>query len=504
MTIMQAEPIRSIVIVGGGTAGWMAATYLSRRLAHLRLRITVLDSAAIGTVGVGEATVPAIRDFFSAVGLSDRDVLRETGGTIKYGIRFDGWKHAGHSFFHPFGLYGVPARGVAFHQYWLKMRAAGDTTPLSHYCLATQLAERGLFLPPKDRPANDLGVFNFAVHFDASKFAAMLRRLALASGVTHVDGRIDDVELDAERGTVSAVVLDDARRIEGDLWIDCSGFRSLLLGQALGVPYVDWRRWLPVDRAIAIPCAAADADPKPMTVATARAAGWQWRIPLRHRIGNGHVYCSDFTDDAQAEEVLLATLEGEPLAQPNHLRFTTGHRARFWEKNVVALGLSSGFLEPLESTSITLIQSGLERFVALFPDRDVDPRLAATYNRQSVLEFERIRDFLLLHYWSNQRYGEPFWDHMRTLELPEGLATKLDAWRAGGEFVRNEWDTFQDPSWLSMYAGFDDLPRRHSPLADQFSPADLSDTMHRMKEAIGGTLAQAEPHMRFVRRLVGE
>ena len=496
-------PVRSIVIVGGGTAGWMAATYLARRLGHLRPDITVIESAAIGTVGVGEATVPAIRDFLAAIELGEPEVLRETGGTIKYGIRFDGWKQDGHRFFHPFGLYGVAARGVAFHHYWLKMRAAGDATPLSDYCLATQLAERVLFLPPSDRPANDLGVFNFAVHFDASKFAALLRRLAVANNVRHIDARIEAVERDGGDGRVAAVTLDDGRRIAGDLWIDCSGFRSLLLGEALGVPYVDWRHWLPCDRAIAIPCAAADGPTTPFTVATARKGGWQWRIPLRHRVGNGYVYCSDHVGDDEAERDLLASLEGEPLAAPNRLRFTTGHRARFWDRNVVALGLASGFLEPLESTSISLIQSGLERFVALFPDKDFDPRLAATYNRQSVLEFERLRDFLLLHYWSNRRVGEPFWDRMRALEPTEGLQIKLDAWRAGGEFVRNEWDTFQDPSWLSMYAGFDDLPARHSPLADQVSERDLADSLSRMRAAIADTLAHAEPHDAFLARTVG-
>jgi tryptophan halogenase len=497
----MANPIRSIVIVGGGTAGWMAATYLSRRLAHLDVAITVVESSAIGTVGVGEATVPAIRDFFAAVGLTDAEVLRETEGTIKYGIRFDGWKAAGHRFFHPFGLYGVPARGVAFHHFWLKLRQAGDRTPLSAYCLATQLAESGRFLPPAERPANDLGVFDFAMHFDASRFAVLLRSRATAAGVCHVDARIEGVERNGESGGMAAIVLEYGRRITGDLWLDCSGFRSLLLGETLAVPYVDWRRWLPCDRAIAVPCRNARPDPQPFTVASARPAGWQWRIPLRHRIGNGHVYCSEFLSDAAAETMLLDTLEGEALAPPNRLRFTTGHRARFWHGNVVGLGLAAGFLEPLESTSITLIQSGLERLVRFFPDAGFDPRLAAIYNRQSVLEFERIRDFLLLHYWANGRHAEPFWDHMRSIELTEGLQVKLDTWRAAGEFVRNEWDTFQDPSWLSMYAGFEDLPRHHSPLADQFSPAELSDTLARMRAAIRATVAQAEPHAAYLARV---
>ncbi|MBB6503167.1 tryptophan halogenase [Sphingomonas endophytica] len=494
------DPIRSIVIVGGGTAGWMAATFLARRLAHLRLSITVVESSAIGTIGVGEATVPAIRDFFAAIDLGEADVLRETEATIKYGIRFAGWKEPGHDFFHPFGLYGVAAHGVPFHHYWLKLRANGDATPLGAYCLATQLAERGLFLPPVDRPANELGVFNFAVHFDASKFAALLRRLALANGVQHVDARIDAVARDGEDGRVTTVTLDDGRAIAGDLWIDCSGFRSLLLGEALHVPFVDWRRWLPCDRAVAIPCTAAQVH-RPFTTATATRAGWRWHIPLRHRVGNGHVYCSDFIDDAAAEGELLAALEGEPLAAPNRIRFTAGHRARFWEKNVVGLGLASGFLEPLESTSITLIQSGLERLIPLFPACDIDPRLAATYNRQSVLEFERIRDFLMLHYSGNQRVGEPFWDHVRAIEPTEGLQGKLDAWRAAGEFVRREWDTFQDASWLSMYAGFDDLPARYAVRADEVPVADLRDSLTRMRAAIDGTLRHAEPHEDFLTRV---
>jgi tryptophan halogenase len=493
-------PVRSIVIVGGGTAGWMSASYLARKLAHLSVAITVIDSSEIGTVGVGEATVPAIRDFFAALELGEPDILRETEGTIKYGIRFNGWGGDGHRFFHPFGLYGVPARGVAFHQYWLKLRQAGHSLSLDDYCLCTQLAEAGLFLPPPDRPANDLGIFNFAVHFDASKFAALLRRLSLSNGVAHIDARIVDVEHDGESGAVAAAKLADGQRVAADLWIDCSGFRSLLLGQALNVPFVDWRAWLPCDRAIAIGCEAAD-DHKPMTTSTAHAAGWQWHIPLQHRIGNGYVYCSDFIADDEAERVLRESLEGAPLTQANRLQFMTGHRQRFWDKNVVAIGLSSGFLEPLESTSITLIQSGLERFVQLFPDRACDPRLATTYNRQSTLEFERIRDFLVLHYWCNRRYGEPFWDRMRALMLPDSLQTKLDAWRASGEFVRYEWESFQDPSWLSMYAGFDQLPDRHSPLADQFEEAQLLDTFSRMRDAIAGTLELAEPQRDFLKRI---
>ncbi|WP_112383949.1 tryptophan halogenase family protein [Sphingomonas carotinifaciens] len=497
----MSDPLRSIVIVGGGTAGWMAATYLARRLSHLRPDITVIESPAIGTVGVGEATVPAIRDFLAAVELGEPEVLRETEGTIKYGIRFVDWQTKGHAFFHPFGLYGVPAGGVSFHHHWLRAREAGDATPLDAYCLATQLADHGLFLAPPDRPENDLGHFNFALHFDAVRFAHLLSRLAIANGVRHVPARIDAVMRDPQSGDVSGVRLESGAVVRGDLWIDCSGFRSLLLGEAMGVPYRDWREWLPCDRAVAMPCAPAGAMMHPRTTATALPAGWQWHIPLRHRIGNGYVYCSDHVSDDEAEQTLRDRLEGAPLGNANRLRFTPGHRAEVWHRNVVGVGLASGFLEPLESTSISLVQSGLQRLVQLWPQRDIDPRLAAVYNRQSVLEFERIRDFLLIHYMFNRRIGEPFWDRMRAIEPPDHLRMKLDSWRACGEFVRYEWESFQDPSWLSLYAGLNQLPAHHSMLADAYPMPALSGHLASIRASIARVLAHGERHDRFLARV---
>ncbi|WP_242153248.1 tryptophan halogenase family protein [Sphingomonas sp. BAUL-RG-20F-R05-02] len=495
---MTEAPIRSILIVGGGTAGWMAATLLARRLEKQPVSITVVESPDIRTVGVGEATVPAIRDYFRAIGASDFDVMRATQGTLKLGIEFCGWAGPGTSFFHPFGLYGTSSRGVAFHHYWLKRRLAGDATPLAAYSLCTELAMANHVLPPPNKPANELGVFDWAVHFDAGLYARFLAVKATREhGVTHVEGTIDGVALDSESGNIASVSLADGRTLEADLFIDCSGFRSLLLGGALGIGYEDWIDLLPCDRAVAIPCERTSAL-TPFTRSTALPAGWQWRIPLQHRVGNGYVYSSRHVSDDEAVATLQSRLEGAPLAEPNLLRFRTGHRERFWHRNCIALGLAAGFLEPLESTSITLIQSGIERLVSLFPDRRFDPALADEFNRITTLEYARIRDFLVLHYYGNARTGEPMWDACRDLVLPEALAYKLRQFRSRGTMVRYEWESFQDPSWLSMFVGLGILPERYDPLADHFSGDQLDAAMSRMRDAIGKAIALSTPHATFL------
>jgi tryptophan halogenase len=493
----ETDPIRSIVIAGGGTAGWMAAAALARRFERHAITVTVVESSAIGTVGVGEATVPGIRDFFRDLGISGSEVMQATNGTVKLGIAFEGWRHEGHRFFHPFGLYGAPSRGVQFHQFWIKMRAAGHETPLADYCLCTELAENNLFMPPPEAPRGDLGIFDWAVHFDASLFARFLARRAKAAGVTHIDAKIEGVNLDGESGRIASLALEDGRTIAGDLFIDCTGFRGLLLGQALGIPYVDWTDILPCDRAVAMPCVRG-GELTPYTRSTARSAGWQWRIPLQSRVGNGYVYCSRHISDDEAVATLRANLEGEALAEPHLIRFTTGKRERLWAGNCVALGLAGGFLEPLESTSITVIQTGIERLIEFFPDRNFDPLLAEEYNRIADLEYERIRDFLLLHYWGNQRHGEPMWDQVRAQNLPEPLAYKVALWKARGRFVRYQWESFLDPSWLSLYAGLGIFPEAFDPSADFFSVADLDDAFAKMREAIGRARALAVPHEQFI------
>ena len=493
----EARPIRSIVIAGGGTAGWMAAAAFARRFERHGIAITVVESRAIGTVGVGEATVPGIRDYFRDIGTSATEVMQATNGTAKLGIEFENWRHDGHRFFHPFGLYGAPSRGVQFHQYWLKMRAAGRETPLADYCLCTQLAQDNLFMPPPDAPPSDLGVFDWAVHFEAAAFARFLSARAQAQGVRHVDATIEDVELDGESGNIAALKLDDGRRIEGDLFIDCTGFRALLIGQALGTSYIDWSDILPCDRAVAMPCERS-GPMTPYTRSTALKAGWQWRIPLQSRVGNGYVYASTHISDDEAVATLKARLEGEALAEPNLIRFTTGKRERVWVKNCVALGLASGFLEPLESTSITLIQTGIERLIDYFPDRNFDPALSAEYNRIATQEYERIRDFLLYHYWGNARHGEKMWDTVRAQALPADLQRKIDLWTARGRFVRYLWESFADPSWLSLYVGLDLIPDHYDPLADFFSTDDLDDAFAKMREAVARAKALAIPHDQFI------
>lgn len=495
-----AERLRSIIIVGGGTAGWMTAALLARRLAPLGIALTLIESSAIGTIGVGEATTPAIRDYFEAAGLDEGAVMRAAEGTAKLGIEFEGWTGEGSRFFHPFGLYGSASGGVAFHHYWLRQRAAGDGTPLDRYSLASRLAQAGAMMAPI-RPAPDFAFFDWALHFDARLYAGYLGEVATARGVRRIDAQIRSVERDPTTGRIIAVHTVEQGAISGDLFVDCTGFRSLLLGVALDEPFVDWSAFLPVDRAVAIPSATppGSAPLAPYTRSIARGAGWQWRIPLRHRIGNGYVYCSRFLSDDEAAATLAGALDGTALAEPSLLRFRTGHRRRFWSSNCVGVGLSAGFLEPLESTSITLIHSAIERLVDLLPDTRMDPALAAEYNRITALEYERVRDFLILHYHGNARV-EPFWRERRAAPLPEPLAHKIRMFRSRGELVRYDWETFADPSWLSLFAGLNMLPDRWDPRADVLTTTQIDGAFSRMRADIGRLAAGGVPHRTWLER----
>ncbi len=494
------QPVKSVVILGGGTAGWMTAAALLHRLGRLGVTVTLIESSQIGTIGVGEATVPAIKRYFESLGLDAYELMRATNGTIKLGIEFDGWRHEGHSFIHPFGRYGIQAGPVAFHDLWNRLRAAGESVPLDDYSLGTQLARAGrVFLPPRE-PRGDFEQFDWAVHFDAGRFAQHLRKFSEARGVRRIDARLQEVRLHPEAGHIEQLVLDNGETVSGELYIDCSGFNRLLIDGALHAGFEDWRHWLMCDRAIALPCAAADAVAiAPYTRSRAMTAGWTWRIPLQNRVGNGYVYSSDHITDDAALHTLQAELEGEALAAPNALRFRAGHVRKFWLKNCVAIGLAGGFLEPLESTSISLIQMGIDKLVHFWPDTHMAPELASEYNRLSIQEFERIRDFIILHYCANGRATGELWRYCREMKLPDSLLHKLSLYRARGLIVQYESEAFFSPSWVCMYANFGIEARSWDPLANLLPIEELREVTRRLRGDIAAIAAEGAPHREFLR-----
>ena len=497
MSGSAAPSLRDVVIVGGGTAGWMTAAALSRRLSGLGLSITLIESDAIGTVGVGEATLPHIREFNRAVGIDEREMMRRTAATIKLGIEFCDWGAPGGSYIHPFGAYGEPIGGLPFYQHWLVAHARGRAAPFGEYCLPIVAAKAGRFEP--QQASEGLTAYNYAFQFDAGLYAAYLSELAQGSGVVRKEGRIVAVSRHAESGKVDAVQLEDGSSVGGDLFIDCSGFRALLIEQELAAGFDDWSEWLPCNRAWAVPCSNG-GDSSPYTRATAREAGWQWRIPLQHRVGNGHVYCDAYMGEQAAVDVLMAHLESEAIAEPRQLRFTTGKRRRFWDRNVVAIGLSGGFLEPLESTSIDLIQTGIETLVELFPHDECEKADRAEYNRVMDREYDRIRDFLMLHYVANGREGQPFWDHMRALEQPDSLREKIEAFRARGLTPDYEEGLFLQQSWLSVFIGQGVLPHAVDPRTATITDEDRHDALDGFHGRIAEAAHAMPEHLEFLAR----
>jgi len=496
---LNAPPIRDLVIVGGGTAGWMMAAAASRFLADGQRRITVVESDAIGTVGVGEATIPPIRDWNAMLGIDEAAFVAATGATMKLGIAFDGWGAPGGSYIHPFGQLGRDFNGVDFHMAWLKHRGAPGVGPLEDYWLAAAAAKAARFAPPAPDPRSPLSQLAYAYHFDAALYAAFLRRYAEGGGAVRVEGRIAAVERDG-RGHVGALRLDDGRRVAGELFIDCSGFRSLLLGEAMGVGFEEWTHWLPCDRAVAVP-SARTVPLAPLTRAVAHDAGWRWRIPLQHRTGNGLVYASAHLSDDAAAARLLAALDGQAAAEPRVIRFRTGRRDRLWQGNVVALGLAAGFLEPLESTSIHLIQSGIARLLALFPDTGFAPVLAAEYNRVMAAQYDAVRDFVILHYHANGRVGEPFWDALRAMPIPDTLATRLALFREKGRVLSYDDDLFSVASWVAVLLGQGIVPAGHDPMADALDDARVLAAMAALRGDYARAAAALPPHADYLARL---
>jgi len=462
--------LRSVVIVGGGTAGWMVAAGLARVLEGSSCEVTLVESEAIGTVGVGEATIPSLRAFHELLGIDEQEFLRATRATFKLAIQFREWGGRGETFLHPFGPYGIDIKHELFQAYWLKRRSEGCPSALDEWSVTGLAASLGRFGTRSTDESSPLRNLTYAYHLDATLYARLLRAYAEERGVRRIEGRVVDVAV-GPRGWVDSLRLADGRSVTGDFFIDCSGFESLIIARALQTGYVDWSHWFPCDSAVAVQCESA-AAPVLHTRATARETGWQWRIPLQHRVGNGYVYSSAHLSDDEAATDLLQRLEGAPISAPRHLRFKAGRRASAWVGNCLALGLAAGFLEPLESTSIHLIQTGLGRLFALFPDRDFDPAVSAEYNRLTALEYEHVRDFLILHYAASTRDDSAFWRDCRVMRLPDSLAYKRDLFTKTGRIAILEQETFAAASWLAIYTGLGIWPQRYEPAIDIFgSPA---------------------------------
>ncbi len=492
--------IRRVVIVGGGTAGWMAAAAFARLLNNGYTQVTLVESEEIGTVGVGEATIPPIITFNQMLGLDENDFLAATGGTFKLGIEFVDWGDKGERYFHPFGRFGQDLQGVHFHQLWLRERSRRAIPGIADWSMSAVAARAGRFGRAKADARSPIRELFYAFHFDASLYARYLRGYAERGGVTRIEGRIDAVNLRPEDGYVEAVTLADGRRIEGDLFIDCSGFRGLLIEEALKTGYESYAHWLPCDRAVAAPCALPDPrEPDPFTRATARDAGWQWRIPLQHRMGNGLVYCSEFLDDETARAQLVDSLEGELLGDPRQLRFTAGRRRQSWNRNVVALGLSSGFLEPLESTSIHLVQAAIQRLIALFPDMRFDPGERDEFNRQMHDLYEDVRDFIILHYKATRRADTPFWNRVRTMDVPDSLSRKMALWAGKGRLLREGYDLFANPSWVAVCLGQGLVPQSWEPAVDALDENLVAQALEQMRGGYADVAARLPSHGDFLR-----
>ena len=497
----MTEPIQSIVIVGGGTSGWIAAASLSKYLGKT-VNITLVESDAIGTVGVGEATIPQIRKLNGILGLDEAEFVRATKGSFKLGIEFNDWGRLGESYLHTFGDPGLDLAGLKFHHYWLRAKLSGGSeASLWDYSLHNRAAYAHKFAPLQKVGNTQMGGLSYAYHFDAGLYAKHLRNLAENLGVNRHEGRVVDVILDAETGFIESVKLESGDFIHGDLFIDCSGFRGLLIGDALNVEYEDWSEYLPCNRAVAVACESTKLL-LPYTKSTAREAGWQWRIPLQNRTGNGHVFCDGFTTQDEATDRLVESLDGDIIGSPKQLSFTTGRRQDFWSKNCVSLGLSSGFLEPLESTSIHFVQSHVSRLLEFFPDKNCGSATRAEYNRIVGKEFELVRDFLVLHYKQTKRDDTEFWRHCRDMAVPDSLIHKMELFKETGHIYREIDDIFRESSWAQVMIGQGLIPKSYHRMADKLSSDQLSRFLADVDSLISQTVEPLPTHAEFIAKNV--
>ncbi len=489
--------IKRILIAGGGSAGWMTAALLANLFKGL-YEVILVESEEIGIIGVGEATIPAIKKYIELLGLDENEFMVRTQASFKMGIQFNNWSALGSSYVHGFGVIGQDWEWLRCHQYWLKAHAAGRAEDFAAYSINTAAIDDNKFIRAQpDMGESPLGHIAHAFHFDAALFARFLSGFAQERGVRRREGKIGSVNLRSEDGFVESITMEDGETIAADFFVDCTGLRGLIIEQALKTGYEDWRHWLPCDRAVAVPCERSD-NFTPYTKSTAHGAGWQWRIPLQHRTGNGHVYSSKFIDDAEAERVLLANLDGEQRADPFRVSYTTGKRKQLWNKNCVAVGLSSGFLEPLESTSLHLIQSAIIRMVRLLPDAGFAPANIAEFNRQSTFEYERIRDFIILHYKATTRSDTPFWDYCRTMEVPETLQRKIDLWMANGRIFREDDELFAEESWIQVFIGQGMIPRGYDPLVSIKTDEQIDNYLGNIAGVIRKCVAVMPTHAEYV------
>ena len=496
---MTPQPVRNIVIVGGGTAGWMTAAAMAKVLEG-NCNIRLVESDEIGIIGVGEATIPHIGEFNRALEIDENEFMRATQGTFKLGIEFVNWGAIGDRYIHGFGFVGQATQALPFHHFWLRLAHVGKASPLESYSINTVAAKQARFMRArKDMVGSPVADISHAYHFDAGLYARFLRGYSEKRGVVRTEGRISRVVQREPDGFIEAVVLESGERIEGDFFIDCSGMRGLLIEQTLRAGFDDWSHWLPVDRALAVPCESA-GPLLPMTRSTAHAAGWQWRIPLQHRTGNGHIYCSSFMEQDEATDILLKHLDGKALAEPRPLKFMTGRRKTFWSKNCVAVGLSSGFLEPLESTSIHLINTAISRIISYFPHAGFDAVDIAEYNAQTHWEYERIRDFLVLHYKATERDDSEFWNYCRTMPVPETLRHKMDLFLSNGRIQHDGRALFAEPSWLQVMVGQRMRPKAHHPFAALRPEADVAAYLGHIEEVIGKCVKVMPAHADYIAR----
>jgi tryptophan halogenase len=496
---MADAPLKKVLIVGGGTAGWMCAAFLAQSVGSA-VEIELIESDDIGIVGVGEATIPPINNFNRALGIDEDAFAKATQATFKLGIEFRNWGGLGERYIHGFGTMGHQTGVVDFHHFWLKMFLAGKVGRLEEYSINLLACEKNKFMRATDKyPNSPLKDIGHAFHFDAGLYARFLRGYAENLGVRRVEGKITSVQQHPETGFITSVTLDSGAVHEAELFIDCSGFRGLLIEQTLQTGFEDWSHWLPCDRAMAVPCESV-SPLTPYTRSTAHRAGWQWRIPLQHRMGNGHVYCSEYISDDEAASTLLSNLDGRKLADPRPLRFKAGRRRQTWNKNVVALGLAGGFMEPLESTSIHLIQKGISRLVSFFPNAGFAQADIDEFNRQCALEYEQIRDFIVLHYKATKRDDSPFWDYCRNMSIPDTLQRKIDVFRANGRIYREAGELFAEVSWFQVMFGQGIVPAGYHGLVDTKPEELVARMLEDVRRVMAGVVDRMPTHEEFIAR----